>query len=439
VQEDINSSGDFSIGTLEGNGIAKKMDTVQGLHYRGYIDGDPASIAGFSIFANGEVMGLFCNSDGNFNIGKAPGQQNDYILYNSKDMKASLGFECGTSEIPAPGGSNNANTLDIPPVNPIPALLCKKVRIYWEGDYKLFSNNFSSDTTATANYLTGLFNQVAIMYQNEGILIELTDTYIWTTANTYNMTTSSNGLASFKSRWNALGNNFKADLAVVIDGAPTNNGGVAYLLTNNLCNRTYAYGYADIYAFYNNVPTYSWDVEVVTHEMGHMVGSNHTHWCGWNTGAGGTCGAIDNCYTVEAGGVGSCTTCAATTNTNPSAPVGFKGTVMSYCHLRSGIGINLALGFGPLPQAVIRNTISTASCALYDNKWTGTNGTAWEDPGNWGCGMIPNATTDVTIPAGLLNYPVINSAATCRRIKQEPNTSVLVKTGFSLLLTGLSN
>jgi len=176
---------------------------------------------------------------------------------------------------------------------------------------------------------------------------------------------------------------------------------------------------------------------VVTHEMGHMVGSHHTHWCGWNTGAGGTCGAIDDCYTTEA--FGACASCTALTPTNPSAPLGFKGTVMSYCHLRAGIGINLANGFGPLPQDAIRNTVNIASCAIYDNKWTGTVSTAWENPANWNCGMIPNATTDVTIPTGLNNYPVINSAAICRRIKQQPNTSVLVKTGFSLTLAGPPN
>lgn len=437
IQQDINSGGEFTLGTLEGNAVAKKIDTAQGLHYRGYINGDPSSIACISVFANGELMGLFSNADGNFNLGKTDGSD-EYILYSNNDMKALLGFSCGTSEVPVPNEGSTKLTEE-PPTNSLPSVLCKKVRIYWEADYKLYSNNFASDLGNTANYLTGVFNQVATMYQNEGIIIELTDTYIWVTPNSYNMTTSSNGLASFKSRWNALGNNFKADLAIVIDGAPTNNGGVAYLLTNNLCNRAYAYGYADVYGSYNSVPTYSWDVEVITHEMGHMVGSNHTHWCGWNTGAGGTCGAIDDCYTTEAGGVGSCSSCAATTSTNPTAPVGFKGTVMSYCHLRSGIGINLANGFGPLPQAVIRNTVNNASCALYENKWTGAVNTAWENPGNWGCGIIPNATTDVTIPTGLVNYPVVNSAAVCRRIKQQPSTTVLVKTGFSLTLVGPPN
>jgi hypothetical protein len=206
------------------------------------------------------------------------------------------------------------------------------------------------------------------------------------------------------------------------------------VLTNNLCNRTNAYGYTNIDGLYNNVPSYSWDVEAVTHEMGHNLGSRHTHWCGWNTGAGSTCGAIDDCATVET--ITSCASCGSTTVTNPTAPAGFKGTVMSYCHLRSGIGINLANGFGPLPQAVIRNTVNGASCAIKNNVWTGTASTAWENIVNWSCGSLPDATTDVTIPALLLNYPIIQSNATCRKLIQRGSTSVNVRPGFRLDIVG---
>ncbi|MEO6489591.1 MAG: M12 family metallo-peptidase [Ferruginibacter sp.] len=435
VRQEINSTMDFALGAFEANGIMKTMGSEQGLHYRGYINGDPSSVACISIFRNGDVMGIFCNNTGNYNIGKTSTADDQYLLYNSNDLKAPLIFNCATTDSMFKGLEEKIGPPVLRPSVIPPALLCKKVRIFWEADYKLYNNNFGGNFTNTANYLTGLFNEVSTMYQNEGILIELTDTYIWTTPDPYNTATSSNGLTDFKARWNGLGNNFKADLAVLIDGSPTNNGGIAYLLTNNLCNRSFAYGYADIYGSYNSVPVYSWDVEVVTHEMGHMMGSHHTHWCGWNTGVGGTCGAIDNCATTESGG--SCTSCTATTNTNPTPPAGFNGTVMSYCHLRSGIEINLSNGFGPLPQNAIRNTISIASCAIRDNKWTGAVSTAWEDPANWGCGLIPDETTDVTVSSGLIRYPEINSGAVCRRLIQDPVSSVSVRDGFTLMIAGL--
>ena len=54
---------------------------------------------------------------------------------------------------------------------------------------------------------------------------------------------------------------------------------------------------------------------VCSHEIGHNIGSHHTHWCGWPGGA------IDNCADVE----GSC----------PNNPVAQVGTIMSYCHTTS--------------------------------------------------------------------------------------------------------
>lgn len=433
IQQDIIALNDFTSGTLTTNERAA-INIDQGLHYRGYILGDQFSIACISIFQTGEVMGIFSNKDGNYNIGRNRDIAEQYILYNSNDLTVPLPFECATNES-LQIADEVATKMESPlSTAVVPPLLCKKVRIYWEADYKLFANDFGSDTTDTQNYLTGLFNQVSTMYQNEGILIELTSLYIWIAPDPYTTNTSSAGLASFKSRWNGLSDTFKADLAVLIDGSPTNNGGIAYLLSN-ICNRTFAYGYANIYGSFNAVPVYSWDVEVVTHEMGHMMGSHHTHWCGWNTGAGGTCGAIDDCNTTESGG--SCSSCAATTSTNPTAPAGFKGTVMSYCHLRSGIGISLANGFGTFPQTAIRNVVNAASCAIRDNKWTGAVSTAWEDTGNWGCGLIPDINTDVTISGGLPRYPIVNSAAVCRRLIQDPTTSLLVKTGFTLMIAGL--
>jgi hypothetical protein len=87
-------------------------------------------------------------------------------------------------------------------------------------------------------------------------------------------------------------------------------------------------------------------VMVITHEMGHLMGSNHTHACVWN----GNNTAIDGCAAVE----GDCARPG-----NP--PTG--GTIMSYCHLQ-GVGINFNKGFGPQPTAVILNKIANAGSCL---------------------------------------------------------------------------
>lgn len=430
VQEDISMNG-VPAGKLTGTGKLEKTGKVKAVHYRGYINNDSASIASFSVFENGEIMALFSNALGNFNLGKTSAGK--YILYNSEDMKQASGYDCGTDETHVQGESVQYRPQTEPLANP--QLLCNKVRLYWEADYTLFNHNFGNNYVNTLNYLTGLFNQVATLFYNEGIIAELPALYVWVTPDTFTTTSSATGLNAIKNKWNSLGNNFDGDLCMLIDGGTTNNGGRAYVLTGGICNRTFAYGYSNVRGNYNAVPTYSWDVEVITHETGHNMGSRHTQSCSWNTGANGTCGAIDDCVSVEA--TSGCTTCSATTLTNPTPPAGFKGTIMSYCHLRSGIGINFTNGFGPLPGAAIRTNISNStSCTIQDNKWTGAVSTAWETTGNWSCGTIPGATTDVTIPGGVLNNPVVNSAALCRKLRQTAGAAVTVRTGFSLRVVG---
>jgi hypothetical protein len=106
-------------------------------------------------------------------------------------------------------------------------------------------------------------------------------------------------------------------------------------------------------------PTYSWNVEVVTHEMGHNMGSWHTHRCVWN----GNNTQIDDCGNVWATNNGSNPEGLACYNVNaPILPPENGGTIMSYCHLLSNVGISFNLGFGTQPGNIIRNRYTNASC-----------------------------------------------------------------------------
>ncbi len=66
-------------------------------------------------------------------------------------------------------------------------------------------------------------------------------------------------------------------------------------------------------------------------------------------------------------------------------------------------------------------TVSTTGCTVNKSAsgqivirdpaaWNGSADKNWNNPANWPCGIIPGATTDVIIPSGLSNYPVITSA-----------------------------
>ncbi|HMP20060.1 MAG TPA: M12 family metallo-peptidase [Ferruginibacter sp.] len=434
AEQKINTSGDFAFGEFVAGGLGKRVMADEGLHYRGCIQGDTTSMAALSVFENGDIMGLFAGVDGSFVLGKMKNSEN-YILYNADDIHFPEGMQCATNDDAAStneqGLTAKSTTLNVPPT------LCRKIRLYWELDYNLYRYNFNSNLGNVQNYATGLFNQVATMYQNEGITVELSAVYTWTIQDPYRMSTSSAALTDFRGRWNRLGDNFNGDLAHLISGGVTfangsgGNGGVAY--TDVLCIRQAAYGYSNVWTDYKVYPTFSTDVLVVTHEIGHNLGSRHTHWCGWNTGTGGTCGSIDDCSTPEI--TDNCSTCPATVNYS-MPPLGFKGTVMSYCHLNGRPGTNLALGFGTLPQQRIRSRVAASACLVSNNYWTGAVDSLWSRSTNWSCGAIPNANTDVIIEDGVPRYPVITSTAVCRRLHVNNSAGISVKTGFTLQVVG---
>jgi hypothetical protein len=90
----------------------------------------------------------------------------------------------------------------------------------------------------------------------------------------------------------------------------------------------------------------------MTHELGHNLGSPHTHACAWN----GNNTAIDGCGPASGNDEG-CTGPLPTTT---------KGTIMSYCHLVNSVGISFANGFGPQPGDLIRQTIDSKACMSGD-------------------------------------------------------------------------
>jgi hypothetical protein len=68
--------------------------------------------------------------------------------------------------------------------------------------------------------------------------------------------------------------------------------------------------------------------------------------------------------------------------------------------------------------------------------WTGAASSSWETPGNWGCGAMPDANTDVVIQAGVPHLPVVSSNASCHSVRVETNATLKVNAGYKLTLTG---
>ncbi|GLB48367.1 M12 family metallo-peptidase [Neptunitalea lumnitzerae] len=317
-----------------------------GVYYRGIIEGETASVVSLNFF-QGELNGVLSSERlGNIVVGELTGQNPDsaYIIYNDKDLVTGLDFECHTEdldpreELPTDQGLKATETGTVNTTN------C--VTMYFELDNDLYLQN-GSDVTATTNWMTSVFNNVQTLYNNDGITVSLNDLFIWTTTDPYTGTTSGENLNLFYQNRGF----FNADVGQLIGIDAGGLGGLASTI-DGLCTDSNR-AYSDVSINYNTVPTYSWTVMVITHEFGHVLGSRHTHACVWN--GNGT--VIDGCGQTAGYQEGSCVTGPIPTN---------GGSLMSYCHLISGVGINFSNGFGFQPTAAIQGAIDGSSCLSTD-------------------------------------------------------------------------
>ena len=329
----------FHVDTDKGENVAYQ----KGVYYRGIIKGDTKSVSSFNFF-NGEFNGIISNAElGNIVVGKLEKQNNqtDYVVYSDVKMKIFNDFDChvkGEGEPIINNGENNRN---------VNSERC--VGFYFEVDNTIFQAN-GNDETATTNWMTSVFNNVQTLYANEGITVGLKSIFIWTALDPFE------GIGTGSSAYlNAFRQNtpiFDGDLGMLVGIDPGGLGGVAFL--NTLCS-TNNYAYSDVNITYNTVPLYSWTVQVIAHEFGHSMGSSHTHACVWN----GNNTRIDGCGPAAGYSEGNCATGPIPSSTD-------KGTIMSYCHLVSGVGISLSNGFGPQPAALILNNVNSRTCLSFD-------------------------------------------------------------------------
>lgn len=326
----------FSIDTDKSAAIVYQ----KGVHYRGIIKGNPTSISAFNFF-NGTFNGIFSSQElGNVVVGKIdkPNNQSDYIVYSDANFLKQNNFECHVKEDATPITTSTLSR---------EATTTKCVTFYFEVDYNLFVSNGSSSTN-TANWATSIFNNVQTLYANDGITTSLNSMYIWTSPDIYNNvgTTSIAYLEAFANNRPFV----NSDVGMLVGIDPGGLGGVAYL--NGLCT-DYNYGYSDVDGIsIVTVPTYSWTTEVMTHELGHLMGSPHTHACSWN----GNNTPIDGCGSQAGYPETGCTI------VGPIPAPAVKGTIMSYCHLIQGVGISFANGFGSQPATLIANTVNSKPC-----------------------------------------------------------------------------
>lgn len=311
--------------TVMPSGTQHKMSSEErGIHYQGIVAGETTSVVAISIF-NDEISGIIARPgiDGNQVIGKLE-NSSSHILYTDKDIRDAQDFICATDDsdfIAHEEVSQGARA----------SFRCPE--IYFDISKEIHDNK--GGVTQAENYVTSLFNQVVALYSNDGIGMTMAGSTVWSSTEPFS------DLTPYGNYRNS--NPVAGDLAQYLN--LTYGGGVAWL--NGLCGSS-KYSVSGVNASFSNIPTYSWSVEVMAHELGHNLGSPHTHACAWN----GNNTAIDGCG-PNAGYSEGCT------GSNPAG----GGTIMSYCHLTS-VGINFSLGFGSQVATRISNYIDGSSCVV---------------------------------------------------------------------------
>ncbi len=329
---------DFEVNTPQGTFTSGQ----QSAHYRGIVNGLNRSLVSFNVYPN-QINGIISTlQHGNLNFGKLKTASDTFthIIYSDRNLKRVNEFLCSSKE----------ETTTITASTTATATTDRCVTNYFEVDHAIYLEN-ESNLEDTIAWMESLFNNVQTIFDNDEINTAIKSIFVWTTPDPYTGDSSFDYLFSFFENRPF----FNGDVGMLVGVDEGGLGGVAATI-NGLCNGS-KYSYSDVDIFFGDVPVYSWPVNVVTHELGHLFGSQHTHGCYWN----GNDTAIDGCGPEfsEVFAEGDCDFAEV-------PAVGVGGTIMSYCHLLPEVGVNFVNGFGPQPAARMQSTINNADCLSTD-------------------------------------------------------------------------
>jgi hypothetical protein len=270
----------------------------------------------------------------------APAQRDNRYVVTAQRLDEP--FDCGTVEsaLPSVVKAMEKSTADVPQSE---TMLTLDIAI--EADFRLVQA-LSGDVDRVRTHIQQVMALSTVIFERDlAASIRVSALRIWNVADDpYPDQLSVFNLIDTAVRYyEATMKDTPRDIVLFLTGRG-GRGGIAASI-GGLCEPAFSYCAADLLGTVQELPAWSWDLNVVTHEIGHVLGGIHTQSCLWPQGP------LDSCVQSESG------SCVSFFNTRPAI-----GTIMSYCHQTRARGGGIAMEFHPRHKQVMRSVLEQSSC-----------------------------------------------------------------------------
>lgn len=328
--------------------LPKQTKDIESYFYNGVIEGDYSSWVTLSVI-EGKYRILIASKSGNIEV--SHNKNNTYEIYESRDLIEVSDYKCHTKDSVQEQAKSSLQTSR--------SIGSDCVELYIECDNQSYLDNGSSVANTEA-WALSIINDVATIYNTINVPLVVNSVFVWNSSDPYASEESLQAVRdSFVSQ---IENTYDGRVAQLFSTRPL-GGGLAYGI-GGLCG-----SYPDFPApysiatsletNYSAYPNFSFTVNVVAHELGHVFGARHTHACVWGAEYDSQIDDCGNIYAVSNGDQPEGQGCFD--DSNPILPTN-GGTIMSVCNLAGG-GIDLANGFGAEVGDYIYDKYITAPCA----------------------------------------------------------------------------
>jgi hypothetical protein len=371
--------------------IDARLPIPSAQYFRGRVAGEPDSLVFLSV-QNGLADGLVYAHEKKFAIGSRrvsrDSAETRLLVEESSVLDDypidGAGFTCEVEKTQV-GAAHRPHAVSDASGQPVslaaPTGTQRSVlRLAVETDYELFVKAGSSAANVT-QFIGNLIGAASTVYERD-LLTEIRLAYLGIQDNAADPFTvvpvsgafgvsPMDALLELGTIWHTAPPTSNQRSAVTLISGKSLASGVAWVGT--VCDPDFAYGdgYGGRYSYCGGVdppdslavpnpnasPTYAapssnyWPLLQLTHELGHNVGSSHTHCISLTS-------QQQSQYAVTRSYVDECYTASGCYSGATSVPVE-KGTIMSYCHLRSGGASNMRFTFGQAGETseIVRNNM----------------------------------------------------------------------------------